>query len=438
MPIRTSPPGPLFGFGLGVLAIVLLTISPLALVELGLNYDETGGTPLEKIHPATVLASFLVLLAAVSAGNPITWLEQQVVRHRSLLPYLIVIGLLIVHSLRVVKLPFTPFFDTAILPLLVFLLYKDMPEGRGRHLAYLVHGLMFANALLGLGEFASGVRLTPLVAAGVVIEDDWRSTALLGHPLSNASLTGCYLLAMALGGGRDLPWSARLAAFVVNAGGMIVFGGRAATVLMLLIMLALVGLHVARILAGRRFSSVSVLKILMLAPVAGIAIAVLAETGFFDQFLMRFIDDKGSAEARTEMFQLFNHVPWSELILGPDARQIETLRHYYGLDFGIESFWIAYILSYGLIASIAFFAALLAFTRDVIISLRPGAAWAFLFFYGVASTSVSLSAKSPLLGIFTFMMLVLMRRPAQPAATAPSMAAQRLQPRQRLAGLQNG
>ena len=68
-----------------------------------------------------------------------------------------------------------------------------------------MHALLLLNATIGIVEFASGLRFTPLVAAGVVIEDDWRSTALLGHPLANASLTGAYILMLALGAGRDLP-----------------------------------------------------------------------------------------------------------------------------------------------------------------------------------------------------------------------------------------
>ncbi|MEQ1711168.1 MAG: hypothetical protein ABL908_07190, partial [Hyphomicrobium sp.] len=63
------PAGALFDFGLMLVALVLITISPLALVELGLNYDEAGGTALEKIHPGTMLASLLLLAAMTTQGN---------------------------------------------------------------------------------------------------------------------------------------------------------------------------------------------------------------------------------------------------------------------------------------------------------------------------------------------------------------------------------
>lgn len=413
------PDTALFGFLLAILAVVLMTISPLALVQFGLSYDEPGGNALEKIHPATMLAAGIVLLAAMAARNPLNWLIEQGGRHPLLIVYLGAIVLLILHSIRVVSLPFTHFFDTFVLPAMVFLLFKDMSGQRARRMAWIVHGLMIVNALIGIGEFAAGFRLTPIVAEGVIIEDDWRSTALLGHPLANASLTGSYLLILALGGGRDLPWMARAFAFVVNAAGMVVFGGRAASVLLVVLLGLMMAVQFAGILRGARFDKTSVLKVLLLAPLAGLVIVVLAEAGFFDQFLQRFVDDKGSASTRMEMFELFRFLSWHELLLAPDAQLMETLRFRFGLDFGIESFWIGFILAYGLIASGVFFAALFAFSYEVARTVRPGSIWAFTFFYLVATTSVSLSAKSPLLAIFVLMVLVLLHRPAMTGRRDP-------------------
>lgn len=405
------PDGPIFGLLLGVLTIVLFTISPLALVHLGLNYDEPGGNPLEKVHPATLMAAVLVLAAAMASGNPLSWLVEHTGRHPLLIIYVGAIALLILHSIRVVNLPFTQFFDTFVLPAFIFLLFKDISDARARHLAWVIHMAMIANAVIGIGEFSSGLRLTPIVASGVVIDDDWRSTALLGHPLANASLTGSYLLMLALGAGRGSPWLLRVVAFVTNAAGMIVFGGRAASVLLVVLLGLLLLLRLVAIMRGAPFARSTVLKVLVLAPVVALVITVLAESGFFDQFMERFVDDKGSADTRTEMFELFRYMSWHELLLAPDAQLMETLRFRFGLDFGIESFWISFIQAYGLIASLVFFAALLGFSYDVARHVRRGAVWAFLFFYLVATTSVSLSAKSPLFGIFVLMLLVLMHRP---------------------------
>ncbi len=411
------PAGALFDFGLILVALALITISPLALVELGFSYDEAGGTALEKIHPGTMLAALILVLAMATQRNPLKWLISTAERTPALVVYALAIALLMAHTIQVVKLPFTPLIDTFIAPLIVYLLYRHLPQGRGRRLALTVHGLLLVNAAVGLAEFATGLRLTPLVAAGVVIDDDWRSTALLGHPLANASLTGAYLLMLVLGAGRDLPVVMRPIAFGLGAAGLVVFGGRAATVLLAVILLVLAAQRAIRILRGARFNQTSILAAVAIAPLAGIVLVGLAEAGFFDQFVERFIDDKGSADARWEMFELFRHLSWHDLILGPDARQLETLRSMYGLDFGIESFWIAYLLTNGIIVSVMFFAALLLFCREIQRAVIPGGTWVLVFFFLVASTSVSLSAKSPLFAVLILMMLVLLRNTADETAS---------------------
>jgi hypothetical protein len=158
------------------------------------------------------------------------------------------------------------------------------------------------------------------------------------------------------------------------------------------------------------------LTALIVIPVLAVTVIGLEEAGFFDQFLSRFVDDNGSAETRVEMFALFQHLSWYELLFVPDPGQIETLKRIYGLDFGIESFWVSFVLNYGIIPGLAFFAALFLFCRDVVRAIRPGGVWVFVFFFLVASTSVSLSSKSTVFAELLLLMLVMLRRPQPNAA----------------------
>lgn len=406
------------GLGLVLVAILLLTISPLALVAFGFSYDDAGGSALEKVHPGTI-AAFLVLgLSALYVRNPLTAMINGLANAPGAFLFLILIGLLIVHSIRVVGLPFTFFFDTFLTPVVVFFLYKDLRDERAHRFVMLFHTLMMINAVIGIGEFATGLRLTPIVAEGMVIEDDWRSSALLGHPLANASLTGCYILALALGAARDLPRPLAIGGFIIASAGMVVFGGRASSVFLLVMLLVLGCLRFVKILAGGRFDTRRLVAILLALPIVCLALTGLMEAGFFDRFIDRFLDDQGSASTRVEMFELFKHLTWNDLLLAPDPAQLATLRSLYGLDFGIESFWASFVLSYGLIPGLAFFIGLLAFCRDVVRILRPGATWVMVFFFLVASTSVSLSAKTPLFAVLVLMLMVLLRHPEHAAVDA--------------------
>jgi hypothetical protein len=411
-----SPPGRLFDLGLGLLTILLLTISPLALEGLGWQYDESGGSAIEKLHPATFLASLLVLAAAARRRNPLSMFAASAAAYPGLVVFVAANVLLIAHAILVAHLPFTMFFDTFLLPAMLFLLLADVGERRGRPLALMVHALLVANSLLGIAEFLFGFRLTPLIIQGIDLEE-WRSSALLGHPLGNALLTGSYLVLLATGGARDLPALLRPFAFLVCAAGMVVFGGRVATAFVVLSLVFLGAKRLLAVLAGAQFNPASVLTGLIVVPFGGLMIAGLSDAGFFDQFISRLSDDDGSAITRVNMFELFHYISWQDLLFGPDQSQIDTLKVHYGLEFGIESFWISMIFSHGLIASFAFFIGLFCFCREVVRATAPGGLAAFIYFFAVSSTSLSLSAKTPAFGVLV-LMVMLLARPAPPMLAA--------------------
>ncbi len=53
-------------------AVLILSISPLALGALSFDYGDTGGGVLTKFHPATFVICFLVLAAACGTGDPLS------------------------------------------------------------------------------------------------------------------------------------------------------------------------------------------------------------------------------------------------------------------------------------------------------------------------------------------------------------------------------
>lgn len=183
------PPGSLGSAGLGLLVLLLLTVSPLALMALGWQYGETGGSPIEKFHPATFLAMGLVLLSASHRGNPLSALIATAGANPAVTIYLAGVLGLMAHAALVVGLPATTFVDTFILPIATLFLFRDLGDGRRAGLARLVHILFALNTGLGIAELQGGFRLTPLYVEGEFLETEWRSSALLGHPLGNACLS---------------------------------------------------------------------------------------------------------------------------------------------------------------------------------------------------------------------------------------------------------
>lgn len=402
--------GRFLALGRFMTVVLLFTISTNALVQFGWQYDGTGGGPLDKLHPATWLAVLLLGLKLCLEGNPLTATIKLLEKYSDLLPYLLGIIFMVVYATAVIGSPFTIFIETFLGPLVIFLLFANIGERDGQRLAQLIHLLLLINALLGIYEFVFSYRLFPLVVNGEELTDELRSTALLGHPLANAAIVGCYLLILTLGGRKDLGTFTGLTVFTVNAASVIVFGGRAATILVI-VALAIVAIRrLFGILKGAPIRLHTIRLALIAVPLYSIFIVAMAELGFFDMFLSRFGDDEGSASTRIIMFSLFEHMDWFDLIFVPDSAQIATWSNIYGLNYGIENFVVAFILAYGLLATVIFLPTLSLFCRAVSRHLRPNARWVFLYFFAVSLTSVSLSAKSPLLSLLIVMLMVLMRR----------------------------
>jgi hypothetical protein len=395
-------------FATGAAVLVCLGVSNMMLARLGVPYEVPGGSALSKIHPATYLAAAAFGLLALRRVDPVALARDLARHHPGALALAAALALVQAQS-AVVGLPSTMALDTLLLPILFLVLLTRIGPGAARVLAISVHAVIAANAALGLYEFATGLRLNPLVAAGVPLTGDWRSSALLGHPLANAVTTGAYVLVQMGGGGRDLPRPLRALALALQLPALAVFGGRAALLLLAVFAVATLGRGLVRTGGGKRFPPAAVAIAALALPALGGAVALLLDAGFFDRFAERFLDDAGSAETRLGMFGLLAQIPTRELVFGPDAERVATLMRVEGLEFGIESFPIAYLAFYGLLVATPLLLALGLFARDLLRAARPGAGPALLFFFAVAATSSSLSGKTTLLGVFVVLLLLLLR-----------------------------
>ncbi len=385
-------------FFLGASIAVLFLISPMVLYQLGLSYEEVGGNPLEKFHPGTWLAVLALLFRLSSRGG--WYLVDGLIGNGGFLVFCATTALLLWYAIFVQKIAFTPVLETFGLPILLFFLLigtkRDLLNGYARFL----HFVFIANALLALFEYLTGNRLTPYVAGGVQLgDDDWRATALLGHPLVNAVMTGSYILLLVSRSGGGLRGVARGFVLLLQLAAMVAFGARASLVVMIL-MLSLVWLKGAKdVLLGRtKIEMVHFAIIAIILPILVGGVVALDEIGFFDRLITRFSEDNGSASARVAMFELFNYFPMRDILFGPSPDLLDTLKGIEGVEAGIESFWVAFILSYGLLVSLLFFVGLFAFCISIYRRTGGYALYVLTFFFVVASTSVSLSAKTPTLG----------------------------------------
>ncbi|MGL5734273.1 MAG: VpsF family polysaccharide biosynthesis protein [Beijerinckiaceae bacterium] len=388
---------------------LLFGMSAMLLTNWNFNYEMAGGSILEKMHPGTWMAFAAAGLTLAQRGlvrAPFAF----AMRHPWMVFYLACWFLLLAYIMLVQKLPFTPIIDTFFLPIVIVFLLDQVNEPERQRMAGALHIFMAINSLIGLGEVLTGLRVTPYIVGGEIMTADWRATALLGHPLANACLTGTYALILATGGARHLQGGWRSLAMIGALIGMVAFGGRAAMVFLLalvfpfLLFKALKGIAFGRMSFGK-----AALGLLVICTVP-VIITALAMIGAFDKFIGRFIDDKGSASTRIAMFQLFDDLPLRDILLGPHPDALATLQTLEGLDYGIESFWIATILFYGAIVSVIFFIGLFCYCCELVRFAGSSTWLPLLYFFGVASTSVSLSAKSCILAMFSAIVILMADR----------------------------
>jgi hypothetical protein len=392
-----------------LIAIALfLLVSPMMLANVGLKYTGEGGGIFDKLHPATWFV-FASVGARILANRDLARGIGDLVSSPILGLYFAAWFLLLAFTIVVQKQPFTPLIDTFLLPPLFYALARYVGPVEERRHCILIHLVMNANALLGLIEFKTGFRLTPETVVGLGPDISWRATAFLGHPLGNALLTGCYMLIVALSDRCHLRRGLVPLVIVNQMLGLVVFGGRAALVVSMLL-LALVAVYgLLKILLGMRFNRLGAAAAVCALPIAIGGVTIMAQSGFFDQMLDRFVEDNGSAAARLAMLQMFHYVRLEDLIFGPDPAYMWSLQLRLGIEYGIESFWISFLFQNGAIMCGIFFTALFAFTWLLISTTRPSTTIVFIHFYFVISTSVGLSAKTPLFAILVFMIAVTMR-----------------------------
>jgi hypothetical protein len=118
--------------------------------------------------------------------NPASFFVALVTKHPGTLAFLL--ATLLVGGIIVLdgRKGIATIFDTYLLAIIVALIAAELETSDFTRAEKLIHVLLAANALLGLAEYALNTRIFPFRFDGVALEWDYRSNALLGHPLENA------------------------------------------------------------------------------------------------------------------------------------------------------------------------------------------------------------------------------------------------------------
>jgi hypothetical protein len=396
--------------GLVLLAtITTFTISAAMLTEWKIHYVTTGGNFYEKFHPATFFTFLAFFLLLVRNGDPIGEINRMFSEAKLLLVYLVA-WLALLAQMLVLERPFTVIIDTFLLPVVLCLVIWRLSPSQRKPLVWGLHFTILLNVILGYYEYFSGHRLIPLTLGDVIVMGEWRSSALLGHPLTASGLIGAYILALILRPALCPPIIVRLPLIVFCLGSLMVFGGRTALVTVLTMIGGFAALELFRMLRGGRTSLPVAIGAICLLFVAAAGIFAALDLGIFDKMLLRFSSDKGSTLARYATFNLLSHFDWTELVLGPNPIRANALQTQWGLNYGIEDFWISCIVQFGIVHTVLLTIGLVGLFTEIM-QRASGAAWTIVvLIIIVAASSVSFSSKNIQLAQFILLITLLLPR----------------------------
>jgi hypothetical protein len=415
--VEATPLIDLMILGLMLLAVLTtLMISTTMLTDWHVHYATTGGIILEKFHPATYFTFLAFFLLLVRHGNPIGEINRIFSDAKLVLVYLFAWFCLLLQML-VLERPFTAIVDTFLQPAVLCLVIWHLSDWQKKPLVWAFHFAMLLNVVLGYYEYFSGHRLFALTLGDVTVMGEWRSAALLGHPLTASGLVGGYILALVLRPRLCPPAVVRLPLITFCLGSLMAFGGRTSLVTVLGMLGVVAALELFRVVRGGRTSLPMAIVVICLLFVASAGIFAAFESGFFDKMLLRFSSDKGSTLARYATFSLLSHFDWSELILGPNPVRASALQTQYGLAYGIEDFWVSCAVQFGIICTALLSIGLGALFVEVV-RRASGAVWAIIILMLViAASSVSFSSKNIQLSEFIILITLLLPRDPRAAAS---------------------
>ena len=376
--------------------ILFITLSPQTLYALGIPYDAPEGAFPTKLHIGTYVLLAAWTVALCSHGNPLGVMLRQARQAPLVHVYLacmVAMFLWVVSRSGPSGLAFV--IDTLWVPAIALLALRLHSPRRHRQMLLLMMALLLLNAALALAEFSLGKRLVPVaIGNGRVFEDAFfRSSALMGHPLSNSIHTIALLPAALL-----LPWRLhwRLLCMLVLGLALLAFGGRGGiAALGVYALLALLQVLMRSLRGGFGYRQVT--GGLLGAVLAAAAITgVVAATGLGERIFKTLVWDN-SANVRLQVWEVLEHFSGEDLWMGMSIPRIDSAAMRVGLDLrfeAIENFWLYLLLLLGVIGFTLFVVGLLCLLVHLWrISSAPMRA-AIIVYLALASTANTLSSKN--------------------------------------------
>jgi hypothetical protein len=338
----------------GVFLRIVMSDPVLTFFHLDTPPNQVGGNFFVKIHPGAyfILMSFLILI--FSSGKP---LRQIVQTFNQFKIYGSMLGLYIILLIYwTIRSPVGEgmLIDTHMTVPIAAIVLSYTPRSYCRIGINFFVFITVVNSFIGIGESFTRTRIFTFDPTWVVLKEaNFRASALLGHPLNNATFTCLGLLScMAM----DYKRVVKSICAIIYMASLVAFGGRAALILSFV---SLVPIAIDAIREQAKTMNLIkmcfVIAAVLTVPVIIIAGMYMLLNSDMGERLMAFSSfNDSSASARVLVLHVFDHMSIDDVLFGVPSDRIEDIAWQVGLTLPLSDIENPWILMFMLLGAIMF------------------------------------------------------------------------------------
>ena len=226
-------------------------------------------------------------------------------------------------------------------------------------LIVLIIAFFVAECALAIYERTTYTHLFPLRDKAVLNEDDllFRSTAFMGHPLTNAITVSIIMGFIATSYFNQI---SKILLLLLGVVALLCFNARGAS----LAWLVIGGIYLINYFKTHRIKVSNVTMIIVgITIISGVISALIFQYGLGGRLTSEKIMD-GSAMSRLQVFAAFNYVNTRDFWLGDQTNYVPIMKKLGAA--GVENSYIVMILNYGMIMALILFFAFFLFIKSLL------------------------------------------------------------------------
>jgi hypothetical protein len=386
--VRTHAGAGLLG-AVFIAALIARLFVPGTLLDLFEHYSSTGGSMLEKLHPAAVIILAVFVMIYIGGANRQLSASDRKVSFASTVFIFAILAVVVLSLLTGHTQGESYLLDSLLVAPLAAIAMLHFGDRFGYLIFKILVYLVLLNALITIFEFVTHVRVIPYA----LIEPTFRPTGLMGHPLLDGMVNALMLPVVWL---LPIPASRKMGLAIFLLVATFATQARISSLFSVIGFVASTWAFLVRSVREKRMDEGALV-------VSGIAtiglilffIVLIVATGLADRLTQNGLNDV-SAQSRFTVFRILGYLQPNEILFGVPREWGTYLVQKQMQLVAIEDPFVAFIVQFGAIGT-AILAPSILYQLWTIARAGGGAYTmiAMAISVGISATSVSISGKGP-------------------------------------------